>query len=164
MRRETACSRRQQSSQGTLRLHAGRRLAGAQKRQWARRLGWRGPVAAGWRWRWILCAHASLSGAAGRRRGQALCHHYSTAGRQSETQRSGLPSSCWVPASGLRVSGLVKEVGGTGDEGAWAGAREVRNGFPDDMVQSGTMHCSMYTEELVRSGEGSAGRERCCSC
>jgi hypothetical protein len=39
---------------------------------------------------------------------------------------------------------VVKEVRGTGEEGAWAGAREARNGLPDDMVQSGTMHCFMY--------------------
>jgi hypothetical protein len=152
MRRETACASSQQKSHGELSRHTGSGLAVAQKTRRESRLGWRRPVAVGWRWRWTLCAHASLSGAAGRRRGQGLCNHYSTAARQSETQRSGIPSSCWVPASGLLVSGVVKEARGTGEEGAWAGARAVRNGLPDDMVQSGTMHCSMYREELGRSG------------
>lgn len=110
----------------------------------------------GWIWRYSLCVHASLSGAAGRRCGQGLCNDYSSNARQSETQRSGIPSSCWVPASGLLVSGVMKEVRGTGEDGAWAGAREVRKGFPEDMAQLGTMHCSMYREELVRSGVCSA--------
>jgi hypothetical protein len=70
---------------------------------------------------------------------------------QLETQRGGIPSSCWTPASGLLVSDVMKEVRGTGEGGAWLGAREVRNGFPEDMVQLGAMHCSMYSEELVRS-------------
>lgn len=74
---------------------------------------------------------------------------------QSETQRSGIPSSCWVPASGLLVSGVTKEVRGTGDEGA-LGARDARKGFAEDMAQLGTMHCSMYRKELVRSGVCSA--------
>ena len=54
---------------------------------------------------------------------------------QSETQRSGIPSSSWVPASGLCVSGVMKEVGGAGEEGAWSRARDARKGFPEDMVQ-----------------------------
>jgi hypothetical protein len=70
----------------------------------------------------------------------------------SETQSNGIPSSPWAPASGLLVSGVTKEVRGTGEEGAWFGAREARKGFPEDMVELQTMHCSMYREGLVRSG------------
>jgi hypothetical protein len=85
MRPEIGCLNRQ---------HTGLRLTVVQRTRQASRLGWRCPVAVGWIWRLTLCAHASLSGAAGRLGGQALCNHYSTTTRQSETQRSGIPSSC----------------------------------------------------------------------
>lgn len=51
---------------------------------------------------------------------------------QSETQRSGIPSSSWVPTSGLYVWELMTEVR---EEGAWSRARDVLNGFPEDMAQ-----------------------------
>ena len=67
---------------------------------------------------------------------------------QFETQRSCIPSSSSsassrAPASGLCVS-VMKEVRGTGEEGAWLRARDARKGFPDDMAQLWTMHSSMY--------------------
>lgn len=53
-----------------------------------------------------------------------------------------------MPASGLPVSVLAgkEEAGGT-EEADGFGAKVVRKGLAEDMVQSGTMHCSMYGEE-----------------
>lgn len=49
---------------------------------------------------------------------------------QSETQRSGIPSTSRVPASGLWLSRVGKEAGGMEDgELGW------RKGFPEDMAQ-----------------------------
>lgn len=147
----------QQTVAGKLGLHTGSRYAVEQKTCVESHLGWRRPVAVGWIWQWTLCERASLSGAAEKRYGQALCNHYSTTARPSETQSNGIPSSPWAPASGLLVSEVTKEVRGTGDEGAGGWAREARNGFPEeDMIELWTMHCSMYRGELVRSGVCSA--------
>jgi len=72
---------------------------------------------------------------------------------QSETQCSGIPSSSWVPTSGLCASEVMTEAR---EDGAWVRASDVLNGFPEDMAQLWTMHCSTDREELKRSGVCSA--------
>lgn len=52
----------------------------------------------------------------------------------AETQSNGLPSSSWGPAPGLLLSGVMRAVRGTGEEGAWLKARDARKGFPEDML------------------------------
>ena len=54
--------------------------------------------------------------------------------KQFEMQSNGIPSSSWVPVSGLLVSGVMKEVRGTGEDGVWLRARDARKGFPEDML------------------------------
>lgn len=159
-----SCSSSLQVAQREPSLHIGLRLVVERKLFVESRLGPRCPVAVGWIWQWTLCEHASLFWAAGRRRGQALCNHYSSTARRSETQSNGIPSSAWVPASGLLVSGLMNEVRGTGDEGAWSRAREARKGFPEDMLLAMDTALLYVRGELVRSSVCSADLERRCSC
>src|SRR5690242_7680688 len=76
-----SCSSRQQSVLAAVSPPTEPRLVVAQKGCVESHLGLRCPVAVGWRWRSILYEHASLSWAAARRYGQALCIHYSTTAR-----------------------------------------------------------------------------------
>lgn len=155
--RQGSCSSSQQTAQRATSLHAGPstapKLAVERNTCVESHLGSRCPVAVGWIWRWILCEHASLSWAAGKRRGQALCNHYSSTARTSETRSNSIPSSSWVPALGLLVSGVMKEVRGTGDDGAWLRAREARNGFPEDML--------LVMDNALLYVQGAAREDRC---